>query len=124
MQYKNIIFDLGNVLVKLDTSGCMNDFKALGMEKLTDFGTYPEAKKLMGELGVGLISTEQFCEAARDLTQTTVSTVMSNTVCLSVIRALQTHRRAMVSRATTTPPELKRHRLLPQNSSTSPSSAR
>lgn len=73
MQYKNIIFDLGNVLVKLDSPGCMNAFKALGMEKLTDFGAYPEAKKLMGELGIGLISTEQFCDAARDLTQTTVS---------------------------------------------------
>lgn len=73
MQYKNIIFDLGNVLVKLDSPGCMNAFKALGMEKLTDFGAYPEAKKLMGELGIGLISTEQFCDAARDLTHTTVS---------------------------------------------------
>ena len=73
MQYKNIIFDLGNVLVKLDSPGCMNAFKALGMEKLTDFVAYPEAKKLMGELGIGLISTEQFCDAARDLTQTTVS---------------------------------------------------
>ena len=73
MQYKNIIFDLGNVLVKLDSPGCMNAFKALGMEKLTAFGAYPEAKKLMGELGIGLISTEQFCDAARDLTHTTVS---------------------------------------------------
>lgn len=73
MQYKNIIFDLGNVLVKLDSPGCMNAFKALGMEKLTDFVAYPEARKLMGELGIGLISTEQFCDAARDLTQTTVS---------------------------------------------------
>ena len=71
MQYKNIIFDLGNVLVKLNSLGCMNAFKVLGMEKLID--SNPEAKRLMGELGVGLISTEQFCDAARNLTLTTVS---------------------------------------------------
>ena len=71
MLYKNIIFDLGNVLVKLNSLGCMNAFKVLGMEKLID--SNPEAKRLMGELGVGLISTEQFCDAARNLTLTTVS---------------------------------------------------
>ena len=71
MQYKNIIFDLGNVLVKLNSLGCMNAFKVLGMEKLID--SNPEAKRLMGELGEGLISTEQFCDAARNLTLTTVS---------------------------------------------------
>lgn len=36
MQYKNIIFDLGNVLVKLNSLGCMNAFKVLGMEKLIE----------------------------------------------------------------------------------------
>ena len=71
MQYKNIIFDLGNVLVKLNSLGCMNAFKVLGMEKLID--SNPEAKRLMGELGEGLISTEQFCDAARNLSLTTVS---------------------------------------------------
>lgn len=34
MQYKNIIFDLGNVLVSLDSEGCMGAFKALGMGEL------------------------------------------------------------------------------------------
>ena len=33
MQYKNIIFDLGNVLVRLDSEGCIGAFKAIGMEK-------------------------------------------------------------------------------------------
>lgn len=31
MQYKNIIFDLGNVLVKLNPEGCIGAFKAIGM---------------------------------------------------------------------------------------------
>ena len=30
MQYKNIIFDLGNVLVKLNPEGCIGAFKAIG----------------------------------------------------------------------------------------------
>ncbi len=29
MQYKNIIFDLGNVLVKLNPEGCIGAFKAI-----------------------------------------------------------------------------------------------
>ena len=36
MQYKNIIFDLGNVLVKLNPEGCIGDFKAIGMGELVD----------------------------------------------------------------------------------------
>ena len=31
MQYKNIIFDLGNVLVKLNPEGCIGAFKVIGM---------------------------------------------------------------------------------------------
>ncbi len=31
MQYKNIIFDLGNVLVKLNPEGCIGTFKAIGL---------------------------------------------------------------------------------------------
>ena len=34
MQYKNIIFDLGNVLVKLNPEGCIGAFKAIGMGEL------------------------------------------------------------------------------------------
>ena len=36
MQYKNIIFDLGNVLVKLNPEGCIGAFKAIGMGELVD----------------------------------------------------------------------------------------
>ena len=35
MQYKNIIFDLGNVLVKLNPEGC-GAFKAIGMGELAN----------------------------------------------------------------------------------------
>lgn len=69
MQYKNIIFDLGNVLVKLDMEGCIEAFKKLGMGKLVNIADpQSEGRVLMGKLGVGMISTEQFCEEARKLT--------------------------------------------------------
>ena len=68
MQYKNIIFDLGNVLVKLNPEGCIGAFKAIGMGELVDQNPQSEGMKLMSKLGVGMITTEEFCEAARKLT--------------------------------------------------------
>ena len=68
MQYKNIIFDLGNVLVKLNSEGCIGAFKAIGMGELVDSNPQSEGMKLMSKLGVGMITTEAFCDAARELT--------------------------------------------------------
>ena len=73
MQYKNIIFDLGNVLVKLNPEGCIGAFKAIGMGELVDTNPQSEGMKLMSKLGVGMITTEEFCEAARKLTGTYVT---------------------------------------------------
>lgn len=73
MQYKNIIFDLGNVLVKLNPEGCIGAFKAIGMGELVDPNPQSEGMKLMSKLGVGMITTEEFCEAARKLTGTDVT---------------------------------------------------
>ena len=73
MQYKNIIFDLGNVLVKLNPEGCIGAFKAIGMGELVDSNPQSEGMKLMSKLGVGMITTEEFCEAARQLTGTDVT---------------------------------------------------
>lgn len=72
MQYKNIIFDLGNVLVKLNPEGCIGAFKAIGMGELVEQNPQSEGMKLMSKLGVGMITTEEFCEAARKLTGTDV----------------------------------------------------
>ena len=73
MQYKNIIFDLGNVLVKLNPEGCIGAFKAIGMGELVEQNPQSEGMKLMSKLGVGMITTEEFCEAARKLTGTDVT---------------------------------------------------
>ena len=73
MQYKNIIFDLGNVLVKLNPEGCIGAFKAIGMGELVDSNPQSEGMKLMSKLGVGMMTTEAFCDAARKLTETDVT---------------------------------------------------
>ena len=73
MQYKNIIFDLGNVLVKLNPEGCIGAFKAIGMGELVDSNPQSEGMKLMSKLGVGMITTEAFCDAARELTGSDVT---------------------------------------------------
>ena len=73
MQYKNIVFDLGNVLVKLNPEGCIGAFKALGMGELVDSNPQSEGMMLMSKLGVGMITTEAFCDAARELTGTDVT---------------------------------------------------
>ena len=53
MQYKNIIFDLGNVLVSLDLEGCIGAFKALGMGELVNMAV-PNSKgrELMSKLSI------------------------------------------------------------------------
>ena len=73
MQYKNIIFDLGNVLVKLNPEGCIGAFKAIGMGELANPNPQSEGMKLMSKLGVGMMTTEAFCDAARELTGTDVT---------------------------------------------------
>lgn len=66
--YKNIIFDLGNVIVRIDPERCKRAVVALGMGRLLDFDNCPEGKELVSALGVGMVSTEEFCDRARQLT--------------------------------------------------------
>lgn len=65
--YKNIIFDLGNVIIRLNSDGCMKAFAQLGLAKYLDPSQHPEGTKLMHELGLGLISTEEFCDGVRHI---------------------------------------------------------
>lgn len=66
-EYSNIIFDLGDVLVRLDSDGCMKAFKNLGLGEYLDAAKHPEGHELMHNLGLGLISTSQFCDSIRSL---------------------------------------------------------
>ena len=63
---KHIIFDLGNVLVRLDTPACIEAFKKIGMEMVIH-RVNDDAKSVLEQLGLGLISVETFCQKAREL---------------------------------------------------------
>ena len=63
---KHIIFDLGNVLVRLDTPACIEAFKKIGIEMVINRSN-DDAKSVLEQLGLGLISVETFCQKAREL---------------------------------------------------------
>lgn len=63
---KHIIFDLGNVLVRLDTPACIEAFKKIGMEMVINRAN-DDAKSVLEQLGLGLISVETFYQKAREL---------------------------------------------------------
>lgn len=66
-KYKNIIFDLGNVLVRLNSEGCMEAFAKLGLSEYLDPRKRHEGAELMHKLGLGLITTEEFCSSIRQI---------------------------------------------------------
>ena len=68
MNYENIIFDLGNVLVKLDEAATMRAFEKLGWPKKDHIREYAEGLKLFQAMGVGLMNNRQFFDAVRETT--------------------------------------------------------
>lgn len=68
MNYENIIFDLGNVLVKLDEVATMRAFENLGWPKKNHIREYAEGLKLFQAMGVGMMSNRQFFDAVRETT--------------------------------------------------------
>ncbi len=73
MNYKNIIFDLGNVLVKLDEAATMRAFETLGWPKKDHIREYAEGLKLFQAMGVGMMSNQQFFDAFRATTHSNVT---------------------------------------------------
>lgn len=63
---KHIIFDLGNVLVRLDAEACRRAFQEAGMETLVERSNN-EARTILNQLGLGIITAEEFCQKAREL---------------------------------------------------------
>ena len=68
MKYKNLIFDLGNVLVRLDEAAAREAFDRLGLTPLLNPRQHPEGMQLRQALTLGHVSTAQFCERARQMT--------------------------------------------------------
>lgn len=67
INYNNIVFDLGNVLVHLDMEDYLNALAGLGLTEYLDAKLHPESRQLMHKLGLGLISTNEFCNEVRSM---------------------------------------------------------
>lgn len=67
LSYQNIIFDLGNVLVKLDEQATMRGFEQLGLGKFEHIRENPEALRLFQGMGIGRVSNREFFDGFRKL---------------------------------------------------------
>lgn len=67
LSFQNIIFDLGNVIVRLDSEGCKKAFAQLGLGPFLDPKSHPEGLELAHRFGLGLIGTGEFLDGMRRL---------------------------------------------------------
>jgi len=65
---KNIIFDLGGVLLNLDVAQTRDAFIKLGLTQIDDLFRIGHAESFFKEYEIGVISDEEFVEKARQLT--------------------------------------------------------
>lgn len=64
---KNIIFDLGGVLLNLDVAQTRDAFIKLGLKQIDDLFRIGHAESFFKEYEIGAISDEEFVEKARQL---------------------------------------------------------
>jgi HAD superfamily hydrolase (TIGR01509 family) len=69
MNLKNIIFDLGGVLVGLDNQRCIDAFRKIGANDIAFYVEDHRTEDLFFDTEVGNISQEEFCREARRLSQ-------------------------------------------------------
>lgn len=70
---KNIIFDLGGVIVNLDRNRCMHNFYQLGFHNIEELIDPFEQEGIFMQLEKGAISTEEFRDKIREHTNTSLS---------------------------------------------------
>ena len=68
MSYKNIIFDLGGVLVGLDGQRCIEAFMRIGCPEVARYVELHLTEDLFVDIEMGNISTHDFCNEVRRLT--------------------------------------------------------
>ena len=66
---KNIIFDLGCILVELYPQRCIDSFRSLGAEAVAKYIETHQTRDLFYHIEVGKITNAAFCEAVRELTE-------------------------------------------------------
>lgn len=65
MTIKNIIFDLGGVLLNIDSHATINAFKALGVTQFDEFFTQAKQNHLFDRLDTGNVTPEEFRDEIR-----------------------------------------------------------
>ena len=65
---KNIIFDLGGVLVGLDGQRSIHAFDALGCQAISRYIEEHRTEDLFYRIEIGLATTEEFCDEVRQMT--------------------------------------------------------
>ncbi|MDD4681364.1 MAG: HAD family phosphatase [Clostridia bacterium] len=72
-QTKNIIFDMGGVLVGLDVQRCVAAFTKLGAGKIAHYVQDHLTEDLFFDIETGSINQKQFCDNVRQTTDCTIS---------------------------------------------------
>lgn len=73
MKIRNIVFDLGCVLVGLDKKRCVEAFRQVGLEKVAYYVNEHRCEDFFHDVEIGKINTHEFCEAIRLRTNTEIS---------------------------------------------------
>lgn len=67
---KNVVFDLGGVLVDLDIDRCRESFRRLGMDAVAELINPYYPAEMIGRLEHGLITFHEMCDEMRRLAAT------------------------------------------------------
>ncbi len=70
---KNIIFDLGNVILNIDTKYSKEEFSKYGLNNFNQLYTLAAQSEIFDRLEIGIISPEEFFEEFRIITKTDLS---------------------------------------------------
>lgn len=73
MNIKNIVFDLGNVILDIDTDLSKKAFQDLGFNNFEKLYTLSQQNKLFDNLEVGSISEKNFYDEIRNITELNLS---------------------------------------------------
>ena len=72
---KNIVFDLGGVLVDLDGKRCIDAFDAIGCHAISDYVRLHRTEDLFYDIEIGHTTTAEFCREVRSITHTSATDV-------------------------------------------------
>ena len=70
---KNIVFDLGGVLVGFDGQRCINGFEALGCHDVAQYVVEHRTEDLFYDIELGRINTGDFCNRVREMSEVAAS---------------------------------------------------